>query len=536
MAQTVFHEFSWGEKNLRDVQRPADLPEEFNLAAALLDRHLAEGRGAQWALRGPAGDLTYEQLYRLTSQAGNALRALGLDSEQRVLLLLRDSPEFIACFLGAMKIGAIPVPLNTFAHPSDYEFYLRNSGARMVVGEAEFLAPLEPMLRRFPLRAVLSVRGEGISGAHRFEEAVSAQPAELDPAPTHKDQPSHWVYSSGSTGEPKAVVHLHKSVVFCVEPYVRHVIQMTPEDVTFSIARLFFSYGMTNSMFLPLWVGAGVLLLPDRPEPDLALAAIEQYRPTLFFSVPTAYNRMLREDLDPRKLASLRLCVSAGEALPAPIYQEWKRKTGLEVLDGVGSTEFGYIFLTNRPGDIHPGSSGRMLPEHKARLVNPDGGEVTGMDMGELYVSSPAVALYYHRNHAASKRAFVGEWLRTGDQYMRDEQGVFTYQGRSDDLFKSGGIWVSPIQIESTLLTHPAIAEASVVAQRNEQGFEKPVAYIVLKDGVAAGARIEQELRSFTKERLAVYKCPKAFHFVSELPKTATGKIQRFKLRTQARS
>ena len=524
--------FSWGDRDLRTIRGPEELPEEFNFASALLDRHIAEGRGGQMALWGPAGNLTYEQLYHFTNQTGHALRALGLEPEQRVLLLLRDSPEFIATYLGAMKIGAIPVALNTFAHPSDYEFYLRNSRARLLVGEAEFLEPLAPLLRRTPsLRAVVSVRGEGLAGAHRWEQLVAVQPAELDPAPTHKDQPAYWVYTSGSTGESKAAVHLHRNTLFAIEPFLRHVVRMTPEDISFSVARLFFSYGLANSFFMPLWAGAGVVLLPDRPEPDKVLATIEQYRPTLLYSVPTAYGRMLRENLDPQKFASLRLCVSAGEALPAPIYHQWKEKTGLEIIDGVGSTEFGYIFLSNRPGQVIPGASGTVFPEHKFRLVNAAGKDARPEEMGELWVAGPSVAAYYFRNHASSKKTFLGEWLSTGDQYERDEQGILTYQGRSDDLFKSGGIWVSPIQVESTLLAHPAVAEASVVADRDEQGLEKPVAYVVLKSGVSADESTAEQLRAFTRERLAVYKCPKAFLFVSELPKTATGKIQRFKLR-----
>ncbi|MBI4464423.1 MAG: benzoate-CoA ligase family protein, partial [Acidobacteria bacterium] len=527
---------SWGSLDLRSVKGPKDLPEEFNLAAALLDRHLAEGRGARMALRGPAGNLTYEQLYRLTNQAGHAFRSLGLQREQRVLLLLRDSPEFIACFLAAMKIGAVPVGLNTFAHPSDYEFYIQHSRARLLVGEAEFLAPLEPTLQRSSLRAVLSVRGEGIAGAYPFQQIVSAQPTELDPAPTHRDDPSHWVYTSGSTGEAKAAVHLHRNTLFSIEPYVRHVLQMTPDDISFSVARLFFSYGLANSLFMPLWVGAGVVLLPERPEPDCVVETIAQYRPTLFYSVPTAYGRMLREIEDWKKLSSLRLCISAGEALPAPIYLAWKEKTGLEIMDGVGSTEFGYIFLTNRPGQVHLGSSGTVLPEHKSRLVDESGNDVSDTQMGELWMSSPSIASYYFRNHAASKRTFIGDWLRTGDQYARNEQGALIYQGRTDDLFKSGGIWVSPIQVESTLLEHPAVAEASVVAERDQQGLEKPVAYVVLKAGGQTAAQMEHELREFTKNRLAPYKCPKAFYFVSDLPKTASGKIQRFKLRQQAAS
>ncbi|HWP84384.1 MAG TPA: benzoate-CoA ligase family protein, partial [Terriglobia bacterium] len=454
---------SWGDQDLRTVKSPEELPEIFNFAAALLDRHLAEGRGSRVALLGPAGTLTYAELVRLANQAGNALQELGVERENRVLLLLRDSPEFIATYLGAMKIGAVPVALNTFARPSEYEFYVRHSRAKVVVGEAEFLAPLESLLRRYPLRGILSVRGDAFAGAHPFQPMLAAQSPELDPAPTVRDDMSHWVYTSGSTGEPKAAVHLHKNTMFCVEPYVRHVVRMTPDDINFSVSRLFFSYGLTNSMFMPLWVGGGSLLMPMRPEPDRIFEFIEQYRPTLFFCVPTGYGRLLRENPDPKKLASLRLCVSAGEALPGSMYQEWKARTGLQILDGVGSTEFGYIFLSNRPDDVKLDSSGKVLPEHRYRLVDADGKDVEGEGAGELWISSPSIAAFYWTNHERSRKTFVGEWLRTGDQYVRDAAGYLSYQGRSDDLFKSGGIWVSPIQVESVLISHPAVAEASVV-------------------------------------------------------------------------
>jgi benzoate-CoA ligase len=333
-------------------------------------------------------------------------------------------------------------------------------------------------------------------------------------------------------------VHLHRNTIFAVEPFLRHVSRLTPQDINFSVARLFFSYGLVNSLFMPLWAGAGVALLPDRPEPEAVLQMVEQYRATLLFSVPTAYGKMLHDGFDEKRLASLRLCVSAGEALPAPIFERWKAKTGLEIIDGVGSTEFGYIFLANRPGKVVPGTSGTVFPEHKFRLVDPEGKDV-GTDggpggMGELWMSSHSIAAYYFRNHEASKKTFLGEWLRTNDQYEMGEGGVLVYQGRSDDLFKSGGIWVSPIQVESTLLSHPAVAEASVVAERDPEGLEKPIAYVVVKSGHEAGDGMAKQLRDFVRERLAVYKCPKSFHFVKELPKTATGKIQRFKLRQQA--
>ena len=524
---------SWGELDLRSVRSPEELPEEFNLTAALLDRHIVEGRGNNRALVGPAGNLSYEQLYRLTNQVGNAMRALGVGREDRVLLILRDSPEAAASFLAAMKIGAIPSALNIFAHPNDYEFYLRHSRARLLIAEADLLPPLEPFLWKHNLRAVISVRGNA-PRAERFQETVAAHSPELDPAPTHRDEAAHWVYTSGSTGEPKAAVHLHRSTVFSVEPYVRHVIQMTPQDINFSISPLFSSYGLANGLFMPLWIGAAACQLPERPQPERILEILKMYRPTLMYWVPTGYGRLLRECTEMKELNCLRLCISAGEALPAPIYEEWRRRTGLDILDGVGSTENGYIFLSNRPGEIWPGTSGKMLPGYGARLVNPEGHDVPDGEVGELQISSHSAAAFYWRNHAASKKTFVGEWLRTGDKYLRDAQGVYTYLGRADDMFKSGGFWVSPIQVESTLLEHPSVAEASVVAERDPNGLEKPVAYLVLRSGHQPSPELEEDLQRFTRQRLTAYKCPKTFRFVADLPKTASGKIQRFKLRTQS--
>ncbi len=527
---------SWGDKDLRSVKSPEDLPEIFNFAAVMTDRHLAEGRGSNVALHGPAGKFTYDELAKLVNQTGNALLSLGIRREQRVLLLLRDSPEFIFTYLGAMKIGAIPIGLNTFALPSELEFYIRHSRARCVVGEGEFLQQIEQILRQNKLRAIIAVRGNGVDGAHDFQQLVSSQSPELDPAPTHKQDPSHWVYTSGSTGSPKAAVHLHKNTLFAIEPYINNVLRMVPEDIVFSVSRLFFSYGLGNSLFIPLWVGSGVVLMPMRPEPDRIFDFISQYKPTLFFCVPTGYGRLMRDDMDAKKLSSLRLCISAGEALPAQFFLEWKEKTGLEVIDGVGSTEFGYIFLTNRLGAIVPDSSGTVLPEHTSRLVKPDGTDADAGETGELWMSSPCTASYYWRNHEASKKTFYGEWLRTGDQYELSDQGTLSYHGRTDDLFKVGGIWVSPIQVESTLLSHPAVAEAAVVPHPDSQGLDKPAAFIVLKSGFSGDQKMADDLREFTRSQISHYKCPRQFHFVDDLPKTATGKIQRYKLRSQLAS
>ena len=527
---------SWGDKDLRTVRTPDDLPQTFNFAAALLDRHLAEGRGSRVALRGPAGNFTYEELTRYANRVGNALKWLGLRREQRVILLLRDSPEFIATYLGAMKMGAVPISLNTFAHPSEYEFYLNDSSARIVVGEAEFLAPLADILKRANLRAIVTVRDHTGAGEIDFAELVSSQSSELDVAPTHRDDPSHWVYSSGSTGNPKGAVHLHKNTIFAIDPFIRHVLKMTPDDITFSVSRLFFSYGLANSMYIPLWAGASVVLMPMRPEPERIFEFIQQYEPTIFFCVPTGYNRLLRDNLDVSKLKSLRVCVSAGEALPSPIFNEWKEKTGLETIDGVVSNEFGYIYLCNRPGQIRLDTSGKVFPEHRFRLVNGAGHDAAPDELGELWISSPATAMYYWRNHERSKDTFVGEWLRTGDQYQQDQDGYLSYHGRSDDLFKAGGIWISPIQVETALRSHAAVLEAAVVAEKDAQGLEKPAAFVVLKEGHEASAQTEAALIHYTREILAHYKCPRHIHFVNDLPKTATGKIQRYKLRSSLNS
>jgi benzoate-CoA ligase family protein len=391
---------------------------------------------------------------------------------------------------------------------------------------------LADILKRANVRAVVTVRDNTGVGEIDFADIVSAQSSELDPAPTHRDDPSHWVYSSGSTGSPKGAVHLHKNTMFAIDPFVRHVLKMTPDDVVFSVSRLFFSYGLANSMYIPLWAGASVVLMPMRPEPERIFQFIQQYEPTIFFCVPTGYNRLLRENLDVSKLKSLRMCISAGEALPSPIFNEWKDKTGLETIDGVGSTEFGYIYLCNLPGQIRLDTSGKVFPEHKFRLVNAEGNDAAPDELGELWVSSPATALFYWRNHERSKDTFVGEWLRTGDQYQLDKDGYFCYHGRSDDLFKAGGIWISPNQVETALLSHPAVLEAAVVAEKDAQGLEKPAAFVVVREGHEGNAQTEAALIHYTREILAHYKCPRHIHFVNDLPKTATGKIQRYKLRS----
>lgn len=500
----------------------------FNMVTPLLDRHVAEGRGDRPALRLLDAELSYAELQALANRAGNALRAAGVEPEQRVGLLLHDGPEFVATFLGAMKIGAVPVPFNTLAPPSDLAYYLADSRARALVADAGLVgtalaAPDTPLLRQ------VLVVGEPPEHplAASFAEAVAAASPDLDAFPTGIDEPCYWLYSSGTTGRPKGVVHLHADMLPVVTPYAQEVVGITPEDSTYSVAKLFFSYGLVNSLFLPLLAGASVVLTPRRPEPTHVLELVEQLRPTLFFSVPTSYGQLcaaLQGRAD-RPFASVRLGVSAGEPLPPTLYRRWTELTGIEVLDGLGSTEVGYIYCSNLPGQVRPGSSGVPIGDHQMRLVDEDGQERTE---GELWVRAESTALHYWNQRARTKETFQGEWLRTNDRYQRDGDGFYWYQGRMNDVFKVSGQWVSPMEVEDCLLTHPAVVEAAVVGAADAEGLLKPKAYVVLRPGATADSA---ELQALTKQRLAPHKYPRWVVFLDELPKTASGKIQRYRLR-----
>jgi benzoate-CoA ligase len=499
----------------------------FNMVGPLLDRHVEEGRADRAALRLVDGEVSYRQLQALTNRVGNALRAAGIEPEQRVGLLLHDGPEFVATFLGAMKIGAVPVPLNTLAPESDLAFYLSDSRARALVADAGLVAGALAA-RNTMLRQVLVV-GEPPEHplAVSFEGAVAEASPELSAFPTAVDEPCYWLYSSGTTGRPKGVVHLHGDMLPVVTPYARDVVGITPEDSTYSVARLFFSYGLVNSLFLPLQAGASVVLSPHRPEPRHVLELVQALGPTLFFSVPTSIGQLCAalEGRSDRPFSSVRLSVSAGEPLPPSLYRRWTQLTGVEVLDGLGSTEVGYIFCSNLPGRVRPGSSGVPIGDHQLRLVDEDGRDG---EEGELWVQAESTALYYWNQRARTKQTFVGEWLRTNDRYQRDADGFYWYQGRMNDVFKVSGQWVSPMEVEDCLLTHPSVLEAAVVGARDPEGLLKPKAYVVLRPGARAETT---ELQSMAKQRLQPHKYPRWVVFVDDLPKTASGKIQRYRLR-----
>lgn len=515
------------------TEHEGKIPEQFNMASVLIDAHLERGRSSQPAVLWEGRTLSYLELAERVNRTGNALRRLGLQAEQRVLMLLNDSPEFLATFLGAMKIGAVPVPVNPLSTPTDYEYFLNDSRAKVVVIHAEYLDKLEAVITTLRFLQRVVVVGKDPGDHESYDALVSSCTAELECFPTHRDDASYWLYSSGTTGQPKGVVHLHGDMVHCTGNYARHVLGLREEDRLFSASKLFFSYGLVNSLYLPLFSGASVVLFPGRPDPLTLIEVMEATRPTIFFSVPTSYAALLREleDKPEVDLSFLRHCVSAGEALPPTLFERWKNRYGIEILDGIGSTEVGYIFISNRPGRARPGSTGEVIAEYEARLVDEEGAQVKPGEIADLLIKSPSTAAYYWHKKKKSGESFQGEWFRTGDKYYRDEEGYFYYAGRSDDLFKAGGIWVSPLEIEQVLLEHDAVAECAVVARADENGLEKPNAYLVLKAGYQPGPVLVKELQDFVKQKLAHYKYPRRIEFVSELPRTTTGKLQRFKLK-----
>jgi benzoate-CoA ligase len=510
------------------------VPEEFNIVPVLVDRHVAAGHGDRPAILTPDATITYAELAAGVNRAARLLQGLGLRMEERVALLLPDGPEFAYVFFGAMKAGMVPVPLSTLGTPADVDYALRDSRAAALVAEARLYATVEGVCRAAPALRHRIVVGDDAPGAIAFAAAHAAQPASLDPAETHRDDMAYWLYSSGTTGRPKAVIHLHHDMLFCVEPYARQVLALGPADRTFSLPRLFFSYGLTSSLYLPLWVGGSTVLVAERPDPAAVFAVCATLRPTVFFSVPTSYAALLRQaEVTPPDLSALRLCVSAGEPLAAPLHARWTRQTGIELLDGLGATEVGYIYISNRPGAVRPGASGQLLDGYRARIVDDAGHDAAPGTVGELWMSGESVAAGYWNKHARTRAAFVGEWYRTGDKYRVDADGYYFYQGRADDLLRVGANWVSPLEIESCLLEHPAVAECAVVGARDGDGLEKPRAYVVLQPGAVADG-LEEALRAHVRARLSPYKAPRWVTVVAELPKTATGKVQRFRLRASA--
>jgi benzoate-CoA ligase len=529
------------------------LPENFNVATHFVDRNVQEGRGDKIAIECGDERVTYQQLLENTNRAGNALLALGVRPEERVLLLLLDTPEFLYAFFGAIKIGAVAVPVNTQAKPQDYEYMLNDCRARVALVSAPLLPHLQSIpkerLRYLQEIVVSEVKEENALGNaknevssrtqysdahHLLQNLMPSSSPDLQAALTSKDEPAFWLYSSGSTGACKGCVHLHHDMVVCCELYAKGILHMQETDRCFSVARLFFAYGLGNAGYFPLGCGATTILSPVRPVPATIYVDIERYRPTLFFSVPTNFAALLahhREDGKEFDLSSVRHAISAGESLPAPLFHRFKERFGVEILDSLGSTETLQMVIANRPGEAKPGSSGKIIPGYEARIVDENGNSVATNEIGDLLIKGDSTCSGYWNKHEQTKETFVGGWFRTGDKYYQDDEGYFWYAGRSNDVFKVHGLWLSPAEVESVLIAHPAVREAAVVAREDHDGLTKAAAYVVLSDGFAPSEVLSRELQELVGQKVGGYKRPHWIEFLPGIPKTATGKLQRFKLR-----
>ena len=501
-----------------------ELPERYNVGADLLDRNLKAGRAGKIAIASASGELTYGELFKLSCGAAATLRELGVRREERVLLVAYDSPGWVAAFLGAIRLGAVPVPVNPLLQRSeDYDHFIDDSLARVVVVDANSEEKVRPAVDRAANPPRL-LRADHIAAG-----------ADVAPAPTRRDDMAFWLYSSGSTGKPKGVVHLQHDIPYTCVTYAEQVLGITERDTTFSTTGLFHAYGFGNNLTFPYWVGASTVLHAGRNTPATVLDTIEKRRPTLFFSAPTLYNAILNfEGARGRDLSSIRHCVAAAEALPAEVWRRWKDAFGLTILDGVGSTEMLHIYCSNRLDDLRPGSSGKPVPGYEVKILDVEGNPVPGGEAGDLYVKGDSALALYWAQHEKTKRSVLGEWFFTGDRYRVDADGFYWYEGRSDDMIKVSGLWASPIEIESVLLEHPAVAESAVVGLEVD-GFMRIKAFVITKGEATGGVALASELQEHCKTRLQRFQYPHMIEFVSELPKTVTGKIQRYKLREPAR-
>ncbi|WP_372659685.1 benzoate-CoA ligase family protein [Hydrogenophaga sp.] len=506
-------------------------PSAFNFAEHLL--RLNQARAQKTALIDDQGTLSYGRLTEQVQRFAASLQALGLKREERLLLLMHDSSDWVVAFLGSLYAGVVPVCVNTLLTADDYAFMLHNSRAQAVVVSGALLDTVQNALAR-GTHAVHSTvvsrpAAELPPGAHDMAQLLGQNAPLGQSAATHADEPAFWLYSSGSTGQPKGTVHSQGNLYWTAELYGKGVLALRENDVVFSAAKLFFAYGLGNALSFPLSVGATVVLLAGRPTPTAVFERMRQHQATVFYGAPTGYSGMLAApDLPQREQVALRLCSSAGEALPSDLGERWTQRFGCEIIDGIGSTEMLHVFLSNQPGDVRYGTTGKAVPGYQLELRGEDGQPVADGEIGDLYVSGPSSALMYWNNREKTRDTFQGIWTKSGDKYSRDADGYYTYAGRNDDMLKVSGIYVSPFEVESTLVQHPAVLEAAVIGKNDADGLTKTKAFVVLKAGQQA---TEAELQAFVKERLAPYKYPRFIEFLNELPKTATGKIQRFRLR-----
>jgi 4-hydroxybenzoate-CoA ligase len=508
----------------------------YNAVTWLLDRNVDAGRSDKLAYADTVSELTYGGLQQQSCRVANMLRRLGVRREERVAMIMLDTVDFPAVFLGAIRAGIVPVPLNTLLTADQYAYVLADCRARVLfVSEALFPAVKDIVGRMSDLDCVI-VSGGNAHGHKLLSDELAGESDTFATVATHEDEPAFWLYSSGSTGMPKGVRHLHGSLAATADTYARQVLGIREDDVCLSAAKLFFAYGLGNALTFPMSVGATTILNAERPTPAVMFALMNKYHPTIFYGVPTLFASMLHDEAtkDARCGDRLRICTSAGEALPESVGNAWKARFGVDILDGVGSTELLHIFLSNAPGDIKYGSSGRPVPGYQVRLVNEAGHEVADGEVGEMLVHAPSAGEGYWNQRSKSRSTFEGYWTRTGDKYVRDAEGRYTFCGRSDDMFKVSGIWVSPFEVESALITHPAVLEAAVVPEADPEGLLKPKAFVVLRADAATDG-LDEALKDYVKQKIGVWKYPRWIEMVESLPKTATGKIQRFKLREIAK-
>jgi len=501
----------------------------YNAAVDLIERNLA--RPDKIAYIDEDGRYSFAELAERVNRCASALTGLGLSMEARVMLCLTDTIDFPSAFLGAIKAGLVPVAVNTLLTSNDYSFMLHDSRAQALIVSEPVLSAFRPILDDQPFLKHVVVSG-GNSGYPRLADLMAPAEAKFVAAPTRADDACFWLYSSGSTGTPKGTVHIQMSPIQTAELYGQPILGIQESDVVFSAAKLFFAYGLGNALSFPLSVGATTVLLGERPTPASVCRILREHRPTIFYGVPTLYSALLASpELPKREELNLRRCTSAGEALPPDVGRRWLEHTGVDILDGLGSTEMLHIFLSNRPGDVRYGTSGKPVPGYDIHLVDENGKLVAKGEIGELQVAGPTSAAFYWNNREKSRNTFLGPWTKSGDKYIESEDGYFTYCGRADDMLKVSGIWVSPFEVEAALASHAAVLEAAVVGHGDENGLIKPKAFVVLRADLAQTSDLAATLQQHVKSRLAPYKYPRWIEFVPELPKTATGKIQRFKLR-----
>ena len=523
------------------MSKPIDLPPQFNVADYCILPNLTPDRASRPYMRCGDKTMSYGELDKSTNRVANALGKLGVEAEHRVMLLMLDTLSFPSCFWGAVRMGAVAVPVNTLLKPEDYEYFLNDSRARVLIVDEALWPAIEPIRDRVPHLKHIVIANGAVAGLPALDDLLSEAKESFDTVLMSPDDQAFWLYTSGSTGAPKAAVHLHHDTVHVLETYGKEVLQLREDDITFSAAKFFFAYGLGNSLYFHMPAGACGVVATGRPTPELMFETIEKYRPTVFYGVPTLFNAMLNlyeswlEGQDAPNplptLESLRFSVSAGESLPPDLYNRWNKHFGSEILDGIGSTEMLHIFISNRHGQVRPGSTGTIVPGYEAKLVDEYGKDVGDEEVGALLIKGESAAAYYWNKHEKTKATMLGEWLVTGDNFHRDKEGVYWYHGRNDDMMKVSGSWVSPIEVENALLTHKAVAECAVVGQEDGAGLTKTKAFVVLNPGHDASQHLEENMREHVKGAITSFKAPQWFTFVEDLPKTATGKIKRFELR-----